>query len=338
MKKYTLLLVISAYACLASAQSIHFSQFNDYKSAFNPAFTGIEPNTDFTLRTIYRNQWASVPVPFTSYGFNADFSLYNDRISENGWFGLGAYVINDKAGDGNLTNTRIQGNIAYHQKLDTRNVLSAGFTFGNDGLNLEPDQLSYAIQWNGSRFNPTLGNGERYNFSNLSYFYINTGVNFTHSTDLLFYRIGYSIMNVNKPVVSFLGNFNQVGIRHFINTEFMIKMGDRFILRPFAMFGLQTQASEFLLGTEIAYDLAPNPKALLDLSLISGLSLRISDAVIPYFGFETSKVRMVLSYDVTVSDLSPYNNGSGAMEIGLSLKGQYPGKNPMTKSLVCPRF
>ncbi len=338
MKKNTLLLVSLLCMCLASAQSIHFSQFNDFKSAFNPAFTGIEPSTDFTLRSIYRSQWTDLPVPFNSYGFNSDFSLYNRNVSEDGWFGLGAYIINDVAGDGNMSNIRMQASIAYHQKLSSTNILSAGFTSGYDGINLEPEKLSYALQWNGSRFNPTLPNGEQYNFKNLSYFYLNTGINFTHSTDLLFYRFGYSIMNVNKPNVSFLGNYNRVGIRHFINSEFMIKAGQRVILRPYAMFSMQSSATEFMLGTEFAYDMVASPRALLDVSLVSGASLRLNDALVPYFGFETQKFRAILSYDVTVSDLSGYNSSQGAMEIGLSLKGQYPGKNPMTQNLVCPRF
>jgi hypothetical protein len=56
------------------AQDIHFTQFDMQPLIINPAFTGM---FDGKVRAgaIYRNQWASVTVPYVTFGGYADLPL-----------------------------------------------------------------------------------------------------------------------------------------------------------------------------------------------------------------------------------------------------------------------
>ena len=58
-----------------------------------------------------------------------DAQLFNNKF-ENGWLGVGAVILKDVAGSGNLSSNKIYGSVAYHQLLGYKSLLSGGFGFG----------------------------------------------------------------------------------------------------------------------------------------------------------------------------------------------------------------
>jgi len=77
-----------------------------------------------------RNQWAVIPVPYTTFSAFGDIKVGGNSNNENhnNWLGLGFAFFNDKAGDGNLSLAQIQGDIAYHLQLNRFIMLSLGFS------------------------------------------------------------------------------------------------------------------------------------------------------------------------------------------------------------------
>ncbi len=105
-----ILLLMFLYAD-AGAQDLHFSQFMNSPLTTNPANTGFIPEADYRIGLNYRSQWTSVPVPFKTASVWGDAQLLRNKI-ENGWVGVGAVLLNDVAGRGNLRSNKVYGSVA----------------------------------------------------------------------------------------------------------------------------------------------------------------------------------------------------------------------------------
>jgi hypothetical protein len=64
-----------------SAQDIHFSQFYNTPILVNPAFTGFI-NGNYRFAALYRNQWASVTVPYQTINATDELSFPTEIILE----------------------------------------------------------------------------------------------------------------------------------------------------------------------------------------------------------------------------------------------------------------
>ena len=99
------------------AQDIHYSQFFTSPISLNPAKTGLF-NGDWRVGANYKNQWNSIPVPYNTGSVFCDISRGKKRGDFIKKYGLGLFIAQDVAGDGNLSTTKIQLSAAYHQVLD----------------------------------------------------------------------------------------------------------------------------------------------------------------------------------------------------------------------------
>src|ERR1700733_14673893 len=99
-------------APVAFAQDIHFTQFDMQPLVINPAFTGMFDG-QVRAAAIYRNQWASVTVPYVTYGASVDLPVYIDRNGD--YLAAGLQLYKDQAGDANLSNFSGLLSIAYHK-------------------------------------------------------------------------------------------------------------------------------------------------------------------------------------------------------------------------------
>ncbi len=114
----------------AFGQDLHFSQFFNSPLTTNPANTGFIPDGDYRLGVNFRDQWSSImSMPYKTMSAFGDVQLMKNRL-ENGWLGVGAVILRDVAGSGNLTSTKMYGSVAYHQLLGYSSLLSLGFNVG----------------------------------------------------------------------------------------------------------------------------------------------------------------------------------------------------------------
>ncbi len=335
MRKISHIALLCLLSLTTKAQSIHYSQYNDFVSMLNPAMTGASTQYDYVVGVVNRSQWREIPAHYQTFGANADASVYLGTKYENGWFGFGASWVNDVAGDGKLRNQRLQTNLAFHQKIQDKHLLSVGVTAGIDNLSLDHLPLKFASQWDGGSYNLTLPNGEPIDEANLQYNYFNMGINYSLLTESLSLNVGYAMHNINKPVPSFLGNYSPIALRHLVTTQAAIQAGDQFIVRPLFNMSMQANAREVVIGSGVHYNFTPGK---MQHAVYTGLNVRLGDAVIPYMGYEENNWKVIFSYDVTVSGLAPYNGSKGAFELGLVIHSTYPRGNKMKEKLICPRF
>src|ERR1035437_8502180 len=83
------------------AQDILNAELNATPLAINPAFTGMFNGT-VRASILYRNQWASTTVPYTTYGATVDLPVYMD--GKGNYLATGVQLTKSLAGDANLSN------------------------------------------------------------------------------------------------------------------------------------------------------------------------------------------------------------------------------------------
>ena len=325
------------------AQDIHFTQFNAAPLTLNPAFTG-GFSGPVRAAAIYRDQWRSVTIPFVTYSASVDAPIVHD-LSGDDYVAAGLQFYNDKAGDGNLSNTSLLGSVAYHKFLgggteDPKMAISVGFQGGYVSKSIDLSKLYFGNEFNGTTFNP--GTGEQLN-NKADYWIVNTGVSFSHKAAERFsYVLGVGANNLNQPQESLVQKKNSevgLGMRYTGQLGAIINASDRIAIRPAVLFQTQSTANELVAGGDIAYTLGnPEFSGLSSTSVFAGVFYRNQDAIMFTAGLELKGFRFGVSYDYNTSDLKSASNGNGGFEISL----RYIAPNPLdyARKLVypCSRF
>jgi type IX secretion system PorP/SprF family membrane protein len=317
-------------------QDLHFSQFFNSPLTTNPANTGFIPDGNYRLGINFRDQWASIPVPYKTMSAYGDFQLFRDKL-EYGWVGIGGVILRDVAGAGNLTSTKGYASIAYHQLLGFSSLLSAGFNIGSAGKRVDITKLTFGDQWNGKFFDAQIPTGEPITQTSINYFDLQAGLNYAYfPTENIYVNVGFSVQHINTPRETFYTGNNVVPRRYigFLNAS--IKMSDKVILNPAAYYSTQVGARELMLGANAAYNLSGDGAQ----QLFGGLYYRANDAAIFLVGYQISNIKMMFNYDVTTSSLSTFNGRRGAYEIGIVYTGLYSNRtfNNAKRSTICPSF
>ncbi len=325
-----------------SAQSIHLSQFYNAPLLITPANTGLMPDNDFRLGMNLRNQWSALPVPYNTFAGWGDLKIGGNKNNEehNNWLGLGFAFYSDKAGDGDLKLTQIQGNLAYHLQMSTTSMLSLGMSAATVNRSVNYNLLTFDAQWDGFAFNSNYPSGEQPGTLRTKYYTIGAGINFAwFPSENMYLKIGGGAVNINSPVETFYDNgVNTVALRPSATIDALIRTGSVLILNPSAYYTTQSGASEIVVGTQIRTILSGGFNNT-PIQLILGGFYRFADAAIVVAGLQVSSIQFTASYDATMSSLAPYNSAYGAMEFSLIYQGLY-GKNKdnIRRSFVCPRF
>ena len=326
-------------AAFAEAQDLHYSQFFNNPLTVNPANTGFIPDADYRLGASYRNQYSSILAePYKTISIYGDAQVLRSKI-ENGWLGLGGFILSDVAGSGGLRSTKVYGSIAYHQMLGNASLLTAGFNLGWANKRIDQSKLKFPDQFDGKFFDGNVSTSVVLANSNVSYFDMQVGMNYAYfPNENVYVNAGYSIHHVNHPQETFFtdnSDSSAISMRHigFINA--LLKVDDRVIINPNIYYTTQAKASEFMLGLNANYNLSGQGG---DQQLIAGIYYRGGDAFIPMVGFELKNVRFTFSYDVTTSSLKNFNNMLGASEFNVTKKGFYNQSSGDTHQVLCPKF
>lgn len=331
--------LLMALCINAGAQDLHFSQFMNSPLTTNPANTGFIPEADYRVGIHYRSQWTSIPVPFKTASVFADFQVFRNKI-ENGWVGLGAVILNDAAGRGNLRSNKAYASIAYHQMVGLSSLISAGFNVGYASKRIDVTKFTFDNQWNGKVFDAGNPTGETFlTNSTTSYFDLQVGMNYAYfPTENVYVNAGLSVHHINQPKETFFSNSgNEVPRRYigFLNGSF--KLNDDWIINPNAYYSNQARASELVMGGNAAYNLVGDGSKV----IFGGAYYRWNDAAIAMIGFEMKNLRFTFTYDATMSSLRTFNGSNGAMEFSLLRNGYYSeyfGDKNMRRQSLCPRF
>ncbi len=321
-------------------QDMHFSQFSETPLLRNPALAGIFSG-DLRLQAVYRNQWNSVTVPYQTSSLNGEYKMPVGHGDD--FLTLGGFIIYDRAGTIALTATHVSPVLNFHKSLSSaRNMyLSAGFSAGMVQRKLDWSKITTNSQFNGSNFDPSLGNGEPFFNTNYSYFDGSAGISFNtqigENPDNNIY-IGAAYHHFNKSAKVSFYNSPDVGIipKLVFSGGVRMNVNDYSYLTFHGDYSKQDPYTETIAGMlySVKLDSPDDPQYVIS----GGGFLRWKDAFIPVVKIEVWPMTFALSYDVNVSQLKTASQSRGGFELSLSYQ-KFLDRNNSTKEAVrCPRF
>ena len=268
-----------------SAQDIHYSQFFTSPISLNPAKTGLF-NGDWRIGGNFKNQWGSIPVPYNTGSVFFDISRGEKRNNLIKKIGLGLFIAQDAAGDGNLSTTKIQLSAAYHQVLDydEKYFLSGGISMGYIQKHLDFTKLYWGNQWDGNQSNTVLSSKENYKATILGYPEINAGVEFSAILNNdRFFHAGMAFYHLNKPTETFYANSNTLGIKPVFNIGESFVFDYDYELFSELYFSYQKKAMEADLSVIGGKNVSSSK--FLRIYIYAGLMYRFKDALMPVVGY-----------------------------------------------------
>jgi type IX secretion system PorP/SprF family membrane protein len=335
MKKIYSLFAIAMVANLAVSQDVHFSQFYASPLTLNPANAGINA-CDYRAGLNYRTQWKSVTVPYKTFGLWGDINVLEDKILMGDQVGLGASLVSDRAGDGELTTNKISLAGAYHKSLtgDKAWVLSVALGGAYVQKKIDFTKLYWDDQWNGEFFDEDGPTSELPATEDLSYFDLQVGlrVTYTMSDNMQFY-IGASMFHVNSARESFIASGNKLGKRPVIHGGGNVVLQPGLFLEPAFLYMRQKKAYEAVVGSLVGY-VNPNWNGV---TVLGGAWYRFGDAAIVTLGGQYESFRLLMNYDFNLSQLTPATNVRGGFELSLIYVGCIPTYTPPSV-IPCPRM
>jgi type IX secretion system PorP/SprF family membrane protein len=327
-------------ATAVSAQDIHFSQYYSAPLAVNPALTGSFAG-DYRAGVNYRTQWGSVTVPYKTYDLFGDLSVGRKFFTQNFW-SFGMNVIADRAGDGNLSITKVMGSGAYHFILDPakRSDLSFGLQAGWVQKSVDFSKFYFDNQWSDTGFDTDLPTGENFIKGSFGYADVAAGMAYAYSgPKKISVNTSFSVYHLTRPYDSFYGEENRLGLRPVLSTGITYKLSNVLSVSPSVFYQSQKKASEVLAGAMLKYNLRGSDDPYVTTgSFYAGFYSRFGDAVIPVAGYELRNWRLLMNYDINTSALQPASQGRGAFEISLIYIGASKKNQGIRIDLPCPRF
>lgn len=320
------LIVIVVVLLLGSAtikaQDFHLSQYEAFGLYLNPAFTGYfdEEKADYRASAVYRSQWRSLQrKPFTTYGLSYDMPYKR--------FGVGAYLLNNRAGLANFNtlNFQVSGSYAITDVQKSPHILNVGLQLGLFYKTFNPNNLLFENQYDYSTgtLNAEINNGENFQRTSIVKFDANLGVYYKYKEENKKYSpyVGFSVFHLSKPSESFNVDKNRVPMRFATNFGCEFLVNEKVKLIPNVLYMNQAKASDLNIGVAGTYLLKEKN------DLLYGINYRIKDALIIHAGLKKDNIVLKMSYDVNVSYLSNYTSNRGAFELSLIVFGK-KNENP----------
>lgn len=342
MRRYKLLFTALMMMCMGSAvaQSIHFTQYYNAPMLVNPANTALLSEDDFRLGLNYRNQWSALPVPYNTFSAFGDFKLggNNPNREKHNWLGLGGAFFSDKAGDGDLALSQIQGSLAYHLQLSQNFMVSLGGTAAYVQRSVNYDKLSFDAQWDGFGFNLHMPNGEKTGIAATHYTSVAAGINMAwFPIEAAYIKFGASMSNINEPTETFYSTGkNTIAMRPTLYLDGLFRTASALTINPSIYFTQQKGAYQLVGGSLFRVRLTDQNET--PIQLILGIFDRWADAFIGVAGVEFNSIQFMANYDMTMSTLAPYNASYGALEFSLIYHRPYSRNSGVKSMLSCPRF
>ena len=334
MKKVLFFFVMMIMLQCGFSQDYNFSQFYELPLLRNPALAGIFEG-GMRIKSVYRNQWQSVTVPYKTTGLSAEMKFHAGR---GNWHNLAVQATYDVAGDSKLSRIQILPVYTFHLQIAEENYLSMGAMVGSVSSNFDQSKLTWDDQFVNGSFVPNssaqvLKNTQR------DYLEVATGIAFTKPVgEMGSMYIGGSMFHINRPRVSFdENNDNKLESKYGINAGLSVPSGTYDAITFYGDAFFQGGHKQTMIGGFYTISLAnqyydDQNKTSLHL----GGAYRWNDAFIPVVKLDYSNFSFGLSYDVNVSKLKTASQYRGGFEFTLSYRNLSIGSG--SADLPCPKF
>jgi type IX secretion system PorP/SprF family membrane protein len=350
IKRLSLAAALALTTPFAHAQDVHFTQFDMTPMIINPAFTGMFDG-QVRVSGIYRTQWASVTVPYVTYGAGVDLPLFIERNGD--YLAAGLQVYKDQAGDGNLSNFTGLASIAYHKFFGNisnyssdhgGSDLAVGLQAGYSQESIDLSKLYFGDEFNNGTF--VQGSSHEYLVglgNSVNYYIVNAGISFSQAASNTFsYTLGAAANNLNEPNNSLEKKFTSttdLDMRFTGEAGATWNAGERLSLRPGILFQSQASATELIVGNEFHYQLGSETGyENFSTAVFLGGWYRTGDAAMLTAGVELKGFRIGVSYDYNISSLNVSSNGNGGFEIAVRYIAPSPIKFANKRTIPCSRF
>ncbi len=326
-------------------QDLHYTHNSFVAPYLNPAETG---NFSGTVRIggIYREQFSSFfQNPYRSPLIYLD-SPTSFGISKNHWVGAGIVFYFDQSGDISLRNNGMYASLSYHIGLDSKfkSVLSMGVNFGQVSRSTNSQNAVFQDQYVESKTSKDFGLIE--NFKG-SYRDIGLGFKFRKQHNLFSeFIVGVSALHINKPKFQFNGGNtdNEIAPRTNAYISNGWELNQQMSIIPAIYISnyknnlntsLQCSWKYRFKSEENSKSKKINPNGI---TVQFGLGYRIQDAVQFLASSSFNSWNIGMSYDLTISSASIYNNSIGGFELCASKILSFSGKPKIKSQFYCPRF
>lgn len=345
MKK--ILLGVGAALVLSSsamAQDPHFTQYFASPLTLNPALTGLT-QCDWRLAANYRTQWGSVsPNPYITGTLSYDMSTMKEKLNNGDAVGFGLLGLFDRSGLGGLQNITIGVSAAYHKAwgVEKQHTLSLGVQGALVQKNIDFNKLKFEDQFDRQTGGTPYSTSENLANADLQYPDYNIGLMYSgrvseHATAYA----GLSVYHLSQPVESFLSENHKIHSRYTGYLGGSFDLNENIVLFASGLYQTQAAAHEIMTGAAVGFVLNPghDEEFVKNTLLYLGAWYRYGDALSPYVGFEWSKMKLGISYDLNLSSFSPATNGNGGYEVSLVFNGCLNKREfTRTPNVSCPRF
>lgn len=345
MKK--LLLGVSAAMMMTTsvfAQDPHFTQYFTSPLTLNPALTGLT-QCDLRLAANYRTQWASVSAnPYTTATISYDMAAAKGSLGNGDAIGLGVLGMYDRSGLGSLQNITFGLSAAYHKALGLEQQHT--ISFGIQGVlvqkNIDFSKIKFEDQFNPATGEPDFQTSENIGNADLTYPDFNLGLMYSgRINEYGTAYVGFSYYHLTQPEETFLNQSTKIHSRYTGYLGGSFDLNENVVLYASGLYQSQASATEVLLGAAVGFVLNPghDMEYAKNTVLYLGSWYRYGDALCPYIGFEWSKMKLGISYDVTISNFSSATKYNGGYEISLIFNGCIIKRmEGPTYNFACPKF
>jgi type IX secretion system PorP/SprF family membrane protein len=301
------------YLLPASAQDIHFSQFNGSLLNLSPGYTGLFDG-DYRIGAIYRSQWQSVPVNYSTFSLSGEKRFRPEGFGSD-MVGAGFYINSDKAGDARYGTTQVfaSGNYIHLLKPDTSLIVTLGFSTGWCRVGFDFSRMTFDNQFDGGRFVSALPSREQFAWVRRDFFDLNLGSVFRYvSPNKQRFTYGLGVHHVNAPVISYQGNdLSRLDYKLSNYLSYGRPIGGSTDLIAEALISLQGKNYELIPHISVRYMMNHEEQK----AILGGFAFRSRDALVVRLGYEQKRLQSGIAYDINVSRFTPATNRRGGFEI-----------------------
>src|SRR6476661_5080763 len=191
------------------AQDPNFSQYFASPLSLNPANTGFFDG-DYRIAFNTRQQWWNVGQPYTTASASVDTRIPLKGLAEGDRLGIGFMGLADESLGGALKSGYVSASGSYHKRLARNGAhnLGIGIQVTYTNRNFDYSKLTFASQYNGRIFDPTLPADATFNATSVNHLDLNLGLLYSGYRDWGNYFAGLSVYHLSKPVETL---FNEAG-------------------------------------------------------------------------------------------------------------------------------
>ncbi|MEM7297921.1 MAG: PorP/SprF family type IX secretion system membrane protein [Bacteroidota bacterium] len=318
MRKAAVILMFVLAICSqnASGQDYLLSQRFQLVHKINPAKVGAI-SSDYRTGMAYRNQWATISNSFVTSVAHYDMPLFKKR-SGGSYIGVGAIVLNDRAGKSRLGTFEAHGSIAAHLAANDYNRISTGLQVGYAQRSIRTAGLAWDSQFNGVGYDPSLDHGEDLQQQSRGYLDLALGIEWAHKKKLN-YTLSYAVFHYGQNQ-TFIAGRDRKYLRHVFQGDFEFKR-KKIIWNAELIAQVQSGALENQIGVRAKYRIGLDSRFtdnMTSSAVMAGIYFRYGDAITPMIGYEFKRFLTAwFSYDINVSRLRVASRYNGAWEIHL---------------------